>query len=122
MAGGTGLGRYVNDTGGLGLDGVIITPGADLDGLPILATMIAYQHWWNAKWGSTFGYSFVNVDNHSGEAGSDYHSGHYGVLNLRYYPAERVMLGGEVLYGLREDADGSTGDDVRLQFSVQYRF
>ena len=122
VAGGTGLGRYVNDTGGLGLDGVIIAPGADLDGLPLLATMVAYQHWWNAKWGSTLGYSFVTVDNVAGMAGSDYHSGHYGVLNLRYYPAERVMVGGEVLYGLREDNDGSTGDDVRFQFSIQYKF
>jgi hypothetical protein len=32
------------------------------------------------------------------------------------------MLGGEVLYGVREDNDGSRGDDLRLQFSVQYRF
>jgi hypothetical protein len=33
-----------------------------------------------------------------------------------------VMLGAEVLYGLREDNDGATGDDLRLQLSVQYRF
>ena len=39
-----------------------------------------------------------------------------------YYPTERVMLGGEALYGVREDNDGSRGDDLRLQFSVQYRF
>ena len=36
--------------------------------------------------------------------------------------AERVMIGGEVLVGQREDNDGSTGDDVRLQISAQYRF
>jgi hypothetical protein len=44
------------------------------------------------------------------------------VVNVRYYPTDRVMLGGEVLYGVREDVDGSTGDDLRLQFSVQYKF
>jgi hypothetical protein len=122
IAGGNGIARYINDTNGLGLDGVIIAPGADLDGLEIIAGMVAYQHWWHPKWGSTVGYSFVKVDNAFGEAPSDYHSGQYAVANLRYYPTERVMLGGEVLYGIREDNDGSTGDDLRLQFSVQYRF
>ena len=122
IAGGNGIARYLNDTGGLGLDAVIVTPGDDLDGLAVIAGMLGYQHWWHRKWGSTLAYSFVNVDNASGQAPTDYHQGHYAVINLRYYPAERVMLGGEVLYGIREDNDGSRGDDLRLQFSVQYRF
>jgi hypothetical protein len=122
VAGGNGIARYVNDTNGLGLDAFMGAPGEDLDGLPLFAGMLAYQHWWNPKMGSTFGYSYVSVDNADGQAGSDYHSGQYGVANLRYYPAERVMLGGEVLYGIREDNDGDKGDDLRLQFSVQYKF
>ena len=122
VAGGNGIARYLNDTNGLGLDAVLITPGDDLDGLPVIAGMIGYQHWWATKWGSTFCYSYVTVDNASGQAGSDYHAGHYALVNLRYYPAERVMIGGEVLYGMREDNDGSKGDDLRFQFSVQYKF
>ena len=122
VAGGNGIARYVNDTNGLGLDAVLVAPGEDLDGLPLFAAMLAYQHWWAAKWGSTFCYSYVSVDNASGQAGSDYHSGQYAVANVRYYPAERVMVGGEVLYGIREDNDGDKGDDLRLQFSAQYRF
>ena len=122
IAAGNGIARYVNDTNGLGLDGVIGAPGDDLEGLGLIAGMVAYQHWWSAKWGSTLCYSWVNVDNVSGEAGSDYHAGQYAVANVRYYPAERVMLGAEVLYGIREDNDGDKGDDLRLQFSAQYRF
>ena len=122
IAAGNGIARYVNDTNGLGLDGVITAPGEDLEGLGLIAGMLAYQHWWNAKLGSTFCYSYVNVDNDADQAGSDYHAGQYAVANLRYYPAERVMLGGEVLYGIREDNDGDEGDDLRVQFSVQYRF
>jgi hypothetical protein len=119
---GNGIARYINDTSGLGLDAVLRTPGGDLDGLNTFAGMIAYQHWWAQKWASTAGYSIVSIDNASGEPGSDYHSGQYVVVNLRYYPAERVLLGVELLYGIREDKDGSHGDDVRLQFSAQYRF
>jgi len=119
---GNGIARYVNDTSGLGLDAVVSSSGKDLDGLDTFAGMIAYQHWWSPKWASTAGYSIVSVDNTSSEPGSDYHSGQYAVVNLRYYPAERVLLGVEVLYGIREDKDGSQGDDVRVQFSAQYRF
>jgi hypothetical protein len=122
VAGGNGIARYVNDTNGLGLDAVLSASGEHLNGLGVFAGMLAYQHWWTPKWGSTFAYSYVNVDNASGEAGSDYHTGQYAVANVRYYPAERVMVGGEVLYGVREDNDGDKGDDVRLQLSVQYRF
>jgi len=122
LAAGNGIARYINDTGGLGLDAVLAAPGANLDGLPAYAGMIAYQHWWATKWASTIGYSIVSIDNDAAEPGSDYHSGQYGVFNVRYYPAERVMLGAEILYGVREDNDGSHGDDVRLQFSAQYRF
>jgi hypothetical protein len=119
---GNGIARYINDTSGLGLDAVLGSSGDDLDGLDLFAGMIAYQHWWHKKWASTAGYSIVTVDNSSSEPGSDYHSGQYFVVNLRYYPAERVLLGAEVLYGIREDKDGDDGDDLRIQFSAQYRF
>jgi hypothetical protein len=122
LAVGNGIARYINDTSGLGLDAALSASGDDLDGLDTFAGMIAYQHWWHKKWASTAGYSIVSVDNSASEPGSDYHSGQYAVFNLRYYPAERVMLGLEFLYGIREDKDGSHGDDVRLQFSAQYRF
>lgn len=119
---GNGIARYVNDTNGLGLDAVLDAPGDDLDALGVFAALIAYQHWWHPKWGSTLSYSYVEVDNISTAPASEYHRGQYLLLNLRYYPAERVMLGAEVLYGVREDNDGSKGDDLRLQFSAQYRF
>jgi hypothetical protein len=122
VAGGNGIARYINDTGGLGLDAVLAAPGADLDGLNTYAGEIAYQHWWARKWASTACYSIVQVDNDSAQSGSAYHSGQYIALNLRYYPADRVLFGGEVLYGIREDNDGSTGEDLRVQFSAQYRF
>ena len=122
LAAGQGIARYVNDTNGLGLDAVITTPGDDLEALDVFAGMLAYQHWWTAKLASTFSYSYVGLDDVTGQAGSDYQSGQYAVANLRYSPAERVMLGGEVLYGIREDNDGDQGDDLRVQFSVQYRF
>ena len=118
---GNGIARYINDTGGLGLDAVM-TPSGDVDGLGAFAGVLAYQHWWQPKWASTAGYSIVVIDNDDSESGSDYHKGHYLVANLRHFPADRVMIGLEALYGVREDNDGDTGDDLRIQFSAQYRF
>ena len=47
----------------------------------------------------------------------------FGCLDEHPASALRIlMFGGEVLYGRREDSDGNSGDDVRLQFSAQYRF
>jgi hypothetical protein len=122
LAGGNGIARYINDTSGLGLDAGIESPGESLDGLYTYAAMVAYQHWWAKRWGSTFGYSIVSVDNVAGQGPDTYHRGQYAFANLRFYPTERVLLGGEVLYGVREDRGGSTGDDLRLQLSAQFRF
>lgn len=122
LAGGNGIARYINDTGGLGLDAAIKDDGESLDGIYAYAAMVAYQHWWATRWASTFGYSIVSLDNVAGQGPADYHRGQYAVANLRYFPTERVMLGAEVLYGVREDNDGDVGDDLRLQFSAQYRF
>jgi hypothetical protein len=119
---GNGIARYINDTSGLGLDAVMANAGGDLDGLGAFAGVIAYQHWWQPKWASMVGYSIATIDNDDSEPGSDYHQGQYMVANLRHFPAERVMLGIEVLYGIREDNDGDTGNDLRIQFAAQYRF
>jgi hypothetical protein len=121
IAGGQGIANYFNDTSGLGQDGFVKANG-DLAVLGIWGGFAAYQHFWNKKWGSSLGYSYLHVDGASGQAGSTYRSGHYVVANTTYYPAERVWIGLEALYGIREDQDGSTGDDGRLSFSVQYRF
>jgi len=103
IAGGNGIARYINDSNGLGLDAVLLSPNGSLDGLPVIAGLLGYQHWWAPKWASTVCYSIVSVDNKSTEPASDYHQGQYVVLNLRYFPIPRVMFGAEVLYGVRED-------------------
>jgi hypothetical protein len=40
-------------------------------------------------------------------------------LSAFYRPVERLTLGGAVIYGQRETADGRTGDNVRLQATVR---
>ena len=94
----------------------------DLKSLGVWGGYAAYQHYWSPKWASSFGYSYLQVDNTSGQGGGTYKSGHYVVVNLMWYPVDRIWCGLEGLYGIREDEDGNTGDDGRLSLSVQYRF
>ena len=37
-------------------------------------------------------------------------------------PRENVMLGTEFIWGERQDVDGATGDDYRIQFSLKVGF
>jgi hypothetical protein len=43
-------------------------------------------------------------------------------MNVLHYPAANLLVGAELLWGEREDFDGDTGGDVRLQFSFKYNF
>jgi hypothetical protein len=121
IAGGEGIANYFNDTSGLGLDG-FVDVGGDLDAIGVLGGFVAYQHYWGPKWATTAGYSYMYADGTSGQPTDTYESGHYLVANIVYYPVDRIWLGVEALYGIREDQSGETGDDGRLSFSIQYRF
>jgi hypothetical protein len=121
VVGGEGIENYINDTSGLGLDGFVDSNG-DLSALPVWGAFAAYQHFWSAKWGSSIGYSHLYVDDDSQQGGGAYQSGDYLVLNVMWYPTERILCGVEGLWGIRTNQDGSSGDDGRVSFSAQYRF
>ena len=38
------------------------------------------------------------------------------------YPVKNVMTGFEVQWGQRENKDGFTSDDLRIQFTAKYNF
>jgi hypothetical protein len=42
--------------------------------------------------------------------------------NIIYSPTPRIDVGGELLWGLRRDKDGSDGDASQFQASFRYRF
>ena len=42
--------------------------------------------------------------------------------NLVYSPVPPLAIGGELMWGERENSDGSSNDAARLQFSIQWKF
>ena len=91
--------------------------------LPMWSFIAYLDHNWNKRFSSSFGYSMMNVDNSNGQAPDAYHRGHYASGNLLFYPWENVLLGGELIWGRRENfLDGFKSDDFRVQFSFKYNF
>jgi hypothetical protein len=115
---GHGIANYFNDGGN---DLAPSGTGA-AEALPILGVLVYYDRYWNDKWSSSIGYSLTSQDNSGGQLANAYKQGQYVSANLLYYPARNVMVGGELLWGERENLDGATGNDSRFQFSTKYNF
>lgn len=124
---GEGIQNYMNDSP---VDiGPEVTHNADprkpIKGaaLPVLGVVAFLDHTWNKKFSSAIGYSMQNIENSNAQAASAFHRGHYALGNLLFYPADKVMVGGEFQFGRRENfSDGFSANDYRMQFSFKYSF
>ena len=123
---GKGIENYFNDAPiDVGLAGNGGNPVTPVTGKPLGDFgMVAYlDHNWNPRWSTAVGYSRVDIDNSDLQAGNAYKSGQYFSANLLHAPVANVLMGGELLWGHRDNhSDGFSSDDVRLQFSFKYSF
>lgn len=120
---GEGIASYMNDGGmDAGPDREPSTPGVQLEAVQLTGLSLYYDHWWNDKWSSSLGYSFTDVDNTPGQTPDTFKRGQYASTNLLYYPARNILVGAELLWGEREDFNGATGDDTRIQVTFKYNF
>lgn len=117
---GEGIANYMND-GGMDMAPDNLDP-EDLQAVPLLGVVAYYEHSWNDRMSSAFGYSFTEVDNQSLQLNNAFQKGEYASVNLLYSPWPQIMLGGEYLWGKRTDFGGAFGTDNRVQFSVKYTF
>jgi hypothetical protein len=120
---GEGIASYMNDGGmDAGPDRIPSDPGVKLEAVELTGVSAYYDHWWNDQYSSSIGYSFTEVDNLAGQTPDTFKKGQYASVNLLYYPVENVLIGGELLWGDREDFDGADNDDTRIQISVKFNF
>jgi hypothetical protein len=123
---GEGIASYMND-GGMDVGPKLAVDsappgGQSIEAVPLLGMSAYYDHYWNDRFSSSIGYSFNEVDNTAGQTPDTYKKGQYTSVNLLYYPAEKVMTGIELLWGDRENLDGKSNDDTRIQISFKYSF
>jgi hypothetical protein len=129
---GEGIGRYLNDLSTIGGGDAVFGPDGDLYALPALAGFLSYRHHWgNKPWfmedwpgimRSNFTISWIDIDNYDFQDGGDYSRTLRASANLLYFPTQNLRLGGEFLWGKRENKDGSSGDAAQLQLSARYNF
>jgi hypothetical protein len=118
---GEGIASYMND------GGVDLAPADDVDdpkaaAVPLLGLVAYYDHYWNDRFSSSIGYSSTEVDNEDLQSPDAFKKGQYASANVIYYPGKNMLVGGELLWGEREDNNGNTGDDSRIQISFKYNF
>jgi len=115
---GHAIASYAND------GGVDLAPGANLraETVPSTAWLLYYNHAWSDKWSSAIGYSEHRQSNTAGQLGSAFQKGSYASANLLYYPVKNITTGLEYIWGRRENKDGSSEPDYRLQFSTKVAF
>ena len=121
---GAGIQNYMNDAPiDVGVKNNLSNPLKPIEGvaLPVLGVVSFLDHNWNSHFSSSIGYSLVNIENSDAQTPSDYHQGHYALMNLLYHPVPPVTVGGEFIYGRRVNfRDGFNTNDYRMQFSFKY--
>ena len=119
---GEGIGRYINDLNTVGGEDAKFDSSGNLETLPVTAGYIAYQHWWRANARSTINLSWVDVNNLSFELDSAYHKTFRGAVNYIWSPTPRIDVGGEIIFGDRENKNGERASATQIQLSTKYRF
>jgi hypothetical protein len=118
---GRGIANYMND-GGVDLAPDRFGPGADALAVPTLGWLAYYNRTWNDQWTSSFGFSEHRQDTAAGQADNAMDRLQYFTVNTLYHPIPQMFVGPEVIWGSRQNRDGESGTDTRVQLSFKYNF
>ncbi|MCU0290420.1 MAG: porin [Thermoanaerobaculaceae bacterium] len=128
---GRGIARYINDLNSAGGQDAIFTDEGELRPLGAYAFYVDYEHVWGTK--SWFGltmndlrssliWGHVDELNLKEQPGDAYHRTDRVILNFLWSPIPSVDLGTEILWGRRENKDGSSGMARQLQLRMRFLF
>lgn len=91
--------------------------------LPVLGITAFYDVFWNPKWTSTAGGSYVHVDNANGQRPEAFRSGYYALANVLWHPDPSLLFGPELQYIRRDNfSDGFSSEGFRLQVSGKWSY
>lgn len=130
VAFGEGIARYLVSFGGGGWDALPNFEG-DLIPVPIYGGYIGYQHYWDQRdytnteesdWSSTFVLGYVKLENPLDQPKPTLLTGTYASANIYWHMADPINFAIEGIYGFRTDEFESAGENVRIQFVMEYNF
>ncbi|MHA1529027.1 MAG: DcaP family trimeric outer membrane transporter [Alphaproteobacteria bacterium] len=114
---GDGVGRYLIN--GFGQDAFVDEDG-DVHTIEAFGGAVQVRQQLNDEFAVALAYG--RSESNDSQRGSDLDNVNTVHASLFWSPVERLTFGGEVIWGNREDADGSDDSAVRLQTSVQVNF
>lgn len=116
---GKGLGRYL-----LGIQssaGAVVDPlSGNLELRDNWGGIATYQHHWSDKYRSNLMLGYANSKPLAWQPGTTFENSSYGAVNLLWSPYPYVTLGVEYAYGKLENKDGSSLDNNRIVFGLQF--
>jgi hypothetical protein len=119
---GWGIGRYIQDTAGQGLDAQVDPETGAFDTVFAVGWSASYEHWFTERWLSNITYSEVFTGSAPGQPGDTYVGAKYLAVGLWWVPFRNMSIGAEYLWGERKDLDGDRGRANRINGLVQYNF
>jgi hypothetical protein len=118
---GHGIGHYLVDLFGLGVDAGFNAQG-QLVAIPGFGAYAAYQHYWNKQWRSTATYGYARLANVYSLPPEAFHISNYAAGNVIWNVRDLISVGAELLYGTNLVKSGASGNATRLQLGIQYNF
>jgi len=119
---GRGIGRYIQDTAGLGLDGQVDPATGSFSIFYLAGWSASYEHWFNEKWLANLTYSEVHTGHAADQPTDTYDGAKYLAASLWWIPFRNMSIGIEYDWGQRENLDGEWGRANRFNGLVQYNF
>jgi hypothetical protein len=119
---GWGIGRYIQDTAGQGLDGQVDRTTGGFDTVYAAGWSVSYEHWFTEKWLTNLTYSAVLVGSNDGQPGTTFVGSKFLAATLWYVPFRNMSIGIEYLWGQRENLNEQQGQANRLNGLLQYNF
>lgn len=119
---GRGIGRYIQDTAGLGLDAQVDPVTGEFDTVFAVGWSASYEHWYNERWLSNITYSADYAASTPNQPGTNYKGAKYLVASLWYIPIRNLSLGIEHAWGERENLDSQRAKANRVHGLIQYNF
>jgi hypothetical protein len=119
---GWGIGRYIQDTAGQGLDGQVDPVTDGFATLYASGWSASYEHWFTEKWLSNITYSETLVGFNGAQPDTTYLGAKYLAASLWYVPFRNMSIGLEYDWGERKNLNEDRGRANRINGLVQYNF
>lgn len=102
--------------------GAVLDPQGNIETLEHWQAYLAYNHYWSESLNSSFVFAHSFVDTTDYQDPSAIESVSTVHANLIWFPYNAVSTGVELMWGERENRDGASGDALRLQYMLKFKF